>query len=90
MTKIVTFLYFGIGDFPFFGHKVQARWDRYTHSLVQLSQMNVQIICYTGSNTAESLQEILDENGVTNVTIKVKELQDIRRNGRRFRVLILV
>lgn len=86
MTKIVTFLYFGIGDFPFFGHKVQARWDRYTHSLVQLSQMNVQIICYTGSNTAESLQEILDENGVTNVTIKVKELEDIRHSKKMIEI----
>ena len=64
MTKLVTFLYFGLGDFPFYGHKVQARWDRYVNSLVQLSEMNLRIVCYTGQNTSEPLQEFLDENGL--------------------------
>jgi len=86
MTKLVTFLYFGLGDFPFFGHKVQARWDRYINSLVQLSQMGLPIVCYTGSNTAEALQDFLDENGVTNVTIKVKELEDIRHSKKMIEI----
>jgi hypothetical protein len=86
MTKLVTFLYFGLGDFPFFGHKVQARWDRYINSLVQLSQMGLPIVCYTGSNTAEALQDFLDENEVTNVTVKVKELEDIRHSKKMIEI----
>ncbi len=86
MTKLVTFLYFGLGDFPFYGHKVQARWDRYVNSLVQLSEMNLRIVCYTGQNTSEPLQEFLDENGVTNVTVKVKELEDIRHSGKMIKI----
>jgi len=86
MTKLVTFLYFGLGDFPFFGHKVQARWDRYINSLVQLSQMGLPIVCYTGSNTAEALQDFLNENEVTNVTVKVKELEDIRHSKKMIEI----
>ena len=86
MTKLVTFLYFGLGDFPFFGHKVQARWDRYINSLVQLSQMGLPIVCYTGSNTAETLQDFLNENEVTNVTVKVKELEDIRHSKKMIEI----
>jgi len=86
MTKLVTFLYFGLGDFPFFGHKVQARWDRYINSLVQLSQMGLPIVCYTGSNTAEVLQDFLNENEVTNVTVKVKELEDIRHSKKMIEI----
>ena len=86
MTKLVTFLYFGLGDFPFYGHKVQARWDRYVHSLVQLSEMGLPIVCYTGSNTAEALQDFMDENDVTNVTIKVKELEDIRHSKKMIEI----
>lgn len=86
MTKLVTFLYFGLGDFPFYGHKVQARWDRYIHSLVQLSEMGLPIVCYTGSNTAEALQDFMDENDVTNVTIKVKELEDIRHSEKMIEI----
>lgn len=86
MTKLVTFLYFGLGDFPFFGHKVQARWDRYINSLVQLSRMGLPIVCYTGSNTAEALQDFLDENEATNVTVKVKELEDIRHSKKMIEI----
>jgi len=86
MTKLVTFLYFGLGDFPFFGHKVQARWDRYINSLVQLSEMGLPIVCYTGSNTAEALQNYMDENQVDNVTIKVKELEDIRHSKKMIEI----
>jgi len=86
MTKLVTFLYFGLGDFPFYGHKVQARWDRYVHSLVQLSEMGLPIVCYTGSNTAEALQDFMNENDVTNVTIKVKELEDIRHSKKMIEI----
>lgn len=86
MTKLVTFLYFGLGDFPFYGHKVQARWDRYINSIVQLSEMGLPIVCYTGSNTAEALQDFMDENDVTNVTIKVKELEDIRHSKKMIEI----
>lgn len=86
MTKLVTFLYFGLGDFPFFGHKVQARWDRYINSLVQLSEMGLPIVCYTGSNTAEALQDYMNENNVDNVTIKVKELEDIRHSKKMIEI----
>jgi len=79
-TKLVTFLYFGIGDFPFYGHKVVARWDRYKNSLIQLSKMGLPIVCYCGSNIYPALKELLEENNVTNVKLKVKELEDIRHS----------
>lgn len=79
-TKLVTFLYFGIGDFPFYGHKVVARWDRYKNSLVQLSKMGLPIVCYCGSNIYPDLKNYMEENNVTNVELKVKELEDIRHS----------
>lgn len=79
-TKIVTFLYFGINDFPFYGHKVLARWHRYQHSLVQLSKMNIPIVCYCGSNIYDELNKHLINNDVKNVELKVKELEDIRHS----------
>lgn len=85
-TKIVTFLYFGIGDFPFYGHKVVARWDRYKNSLVQLSKMGHPIVCYCGKNINKDLQFFLDSEGVTNVEIKVKELEDIRHSSEMLKI----
>ena len=79
-TKIVTFLYFGINDFPFYGHKVLARWHRYQNSLVQLSKMNIPIVCYCGSNIYDELNKHLINNDVKNVELKVKELEDIRHS----------
>ena len=68
MTKLVTFLYFGLEIFRSLDIKFRRDGIDMSHSLVQLSEMNLRISCYTGSNTAEPLQEFLDENGVTNVT----------------------
>ena len=42
-TKLVTFLYFGVHNFPFYGHRDGARWDRYTNSLVQISKKGLPI-----------------------------------------------
>lgn len=76
-TKIVTALYFGIEDFPYYGHKVTARWHRYIHSLVQISKMDIPIVCYCGGNVYEKLNEHLLSNNVKNVELKVKELHDL-------------
>ena len=85
-TKLVTFLYFGIGDFPFYGHKVVARWDRYKNSLVQLSKMGLPIVCYCGNNIYPELKSYMEENGVTNVELKVKELEDIRHSKKMIEI----
>ena len=79
-TKIVTFVYFGISDFPFYGHKVQARWDRYKNSLLQLSEMRLPIVCYCGSNVYPELKKLLETNEVKNVDLKIRELEDFRHS----------
>jgi hypothetical protein len=79
-TKIVTFLYFGIEDFPFYGHRVQARWDRYKNSLVQLSEMGLPIICYCGNNIYPELKKYLELNNVNNVDLRIRELDDFRHS----------
>ena len=85
-TKIVTFLYFGIDNFPFYGHKVVARWDRYINSLVQISKMGLPIVCYCGENISKDLRSFLDSEGVTNVEIKVKELEQIRHSKKMINI----
>jgi len=85
-TKLVTSLHFGIGDFPFYGHKTVARWDRYVNSLVQLSKMGLPIVCYCGQNIYEELVKFLEGEEVTNVDVKVKELKDIRHSNKMIEI----
>lgn len=84
--KLVTFLYFGIDDFPFYGHKVMARWDRYKNSIVQLSKMNIPIVCYCGSNIHSELKTYLENNNVTNVELKIKELKDVSHSEEMIKI----
>jgi len=79
-TKLVTFLYFGVHNFPFYGHRDGARWDRYTNSLVQISKTGLPIVCYIGSKNYEAVKNILEENNVSNVELKIRELEDIKHS----------
>ena len=79
-TKIVTFVYFGINDFPFYGHEPQARWDRYKNSLLQLSEMGLPIVCYCGSNVYPELKKLLETNEVKNIDLRIRELEDFRHS----------
>jgi len=85
-TKLVTALFYGIHDFPFYGHNYSARWDRYINSLVQISKTNVPIVCYCGSNIYDSLKKHLDENNVENVELIIRELEDIKHSKEMIKI----
>ena len=75
-TKLVTAFYTDIIGFPFFGHNVFARHERYLHSLRTLNNMNNEIICYCNESQYDLLKKYCNEFNLSNITIKISNLKD--------------
>ena len=56
-TKLVTAIYSGIHGYPYYGHQVRARMDRYLNSLRVLNNMDTPIICYCGQQDYDEINE---------------------------------
>ena len=75
-TKLVTAIYSGIHGYPYYGHQVRARMDRYLNSLRVLNNMDTPIICYCGQQDYDEINEFCNEFNLTNVQLKISELAD--------------
>ena len=81
-TRLVTALYFGIHQHPFYGHDAPARWDRYINSLETLSTMNEEIICYCNEQYYDNIISEFETREITNIELRVKNLEDIKHSSR--------
>lgn len=75
-TKLVTAFYTDIKGFPFYGHEVYARHERYLHSLRTIANTKNEIILYCNQEQLELLQNYCNNFQLTNVNIKVSNLKD--------------
>lgn len=74
-TIFVTCIYNNLSRTKFGGRN--HRNERYLSSIKILSNMDVPIICYTSSSDYDEVSGFLNNNNITNVTLKIKELSDI-------------
>lgn len=81
-TKLVTAIYTDIKGFPFFGHEVYARHERYLHSLRTLNNIDVEIVCYCNESQRDLMEKYCEEFNLNNVEIKVSNLMDYPRSQR--------
>ena len=81
-TKIVTCLYHPDPKEPnnFNLHPEQARLDRYIHSLSQICQLDIPIVCYSDYAGSELLEELKKNNSLNNLEIKTVGLIDAKHS----------
>lgn len=72
MTQVVTSIYFGQEEFPYYTWPWRARLERYLYSLIQLTKMEVPVICYVNDYTEPLVKEL----ELKNLTIINKHLKD--------------
>lgn len=75
-TKLVTAAYYNIEGHPHYGAN---RAGRMRYSLVNIAKnTNLPIVCYTSKKYGcyDELQELFNKKNITNVTLKVFELED--------------
>lgn len=77
-TQIVTAIYFGQPEFPYYTWPYQARLERYLYSLSQLTRMNVPIKCYVNDYTEPLVKEL----NLKNLTIIKKHLDEFRYSSK--------
>lgn len=75
-TKLVTSLYTGISDYPFYGHESFSRHERYLHSLRTLNNVGVEIVCFTNENQFDLVKSHCNEYNLKNVIVKISNLSD--------------
>lgn len=72
--QIVTAIYFGQPEFPYYTWPWEARLQRYLYSLIQLTKMEIPIVCYVNDFT-EPLVKKLNLKNLTIINKHLKEFE---------------
>lgn len=81
-TKLVTAFYTDIIGFPFFGHEIFARHERYLHSLRTIANTKNEIVLYCNETQKTLLENYIKEYNLYNIQIKISNLYDFTHSKR--------
>lgn len=78
--KIVTAIYNNLFDTVYGGRLNRER--HYLYSLRCLANIGVDIVCYTSKKDLDDIQKYLDDKNITNVTLKIFELNEYQHHNK--------